>query len=231
MTYPVPSRKRDHEGEIIRTSTSPVPTSLNVNQTTADNGRAQREQSPAMSTTSSLTELTPSIGRSPAPGNVGIPQAKKRKLTAAEKAVEQAVRKREREEREQKKAEEKAQKEEEKRLKNEERRLKEEEKEATRRAKELEKAEKQKAKDAEKQEKEAEKTRKEAEKLKKERVCGCCPRRLLLANNSLGTDATRGFFCETRARFHTTFYARRHVKRCIKSTFIYYFHRHGETHA
>ena len=183
---PSVSRKRSHDGELINHASTPPQLVLHPASDNATPAPA-RHSSPALSITSSgsaLTDLTPSLGKSPTPAGTGGSAQKKSKLTFAEREVEKAVKKREKEDREKQKAEEKARKEQEKREK-------EEEKEAAKRARELEKAqkdaekakrdaekaEKQKirdaekqAKDAEKAQKEAEKAQKEAEKLRKERV-------------------------------------------------------------
>lgn len=172
---PLLSRKRSHDGELINNGMKAPevfidpPTSTTV-----------RQSSPALSISSSgstLTDLNPSNGKSPAPPTSGGSVQKKLKLTFAEQEVERAVKKGEKEEREKQKAEERAKKEQEKREKEEEkeaakrqRELEKAQKDAEKAKKDAEKTEKQKAKDAEKAKKEAEKAKKEAEKLKKERV-------------------------------------------------------------
>lgn len=183
---PSVSRKRSHNGELISHASTPPEVVVHLASDHPMSTPA-RQSSPALSISSSgsaLTELTPSLGKSPIPAGAGGSAQKKPKLTFAEREVEKAVKRREKEEREKQKADEKARKEQEKCEKEEER-------EAAKRAKELEKshkdaekakkdavkAEKQKIKDAEKQardaekaQKDAEKAQKEAEKLKKERV-------------------------------------------------------------
>ena len=183
---PSVSRKRSHDGELIsHASTLPQlilhPASDNATSTPA------RHSSPALSIASSgsaLTDLTPSLGKSPTPAGTGGSGQKRPKLTFAEREVEKAVKRREKEEREKQRAEEKARKDQEKREKEEEkeaakraRELEKAQKDAEKAKKDTEKAEKQKirdaekqAKDAEKAQKEAEKAQKEAEKLRKERV-------------------------------------------------------------
>lgn len=124
---------------------------------------ASRQPSPALSSISTLT----SIEATPPPfgldetsqSGLGIPPAKRRKLTFAEREVRKA----EKAEKERVKVEQKTKKEEEKQAKDEEQKLKNEAKEEKRRQRELEKQQKE-------QEKEDEKRRKEEEKVKKEKV-------------------------------------------------------------
>ncbi|EXJ60478.1 hypothetical protein A1O7_04631 [Cladophialophora yegresii CBS 114405] len=160
-----PSKKRNHEGELVNHGSS--------------SSTAQPESSPLTPfpspTTpqglsdqpSPLTDLgaTPTASpvkeadMAPAPG-------RKPKQSFAEKQAEKAIKQAEKEEKERLKAEAKAKKADEKAKKDEERKRKEEEKEALRKVKE----EKKREKDTEKQAKEAERQKKEAEALKKERA-------------------------------------------------------------
>lgn len=145
---------------------------INSNTTRTAFETTPREASPALSSASSLTELTNIDAVTTAVDVTSMPERpnKKAKLISPEKAAERAAKQREKDEKARLKAEERARKDEERRRLNEE-------KEAAKRTKELEKAQKQKAKDAEKKEKEAKKQAeqqkrdaKEAERLKKERV-------------------------------------------------------------
>jgi hypothetical protein len=163
-----PGVKRSHDGQVV----NHTPT-LQVPQLPP----AARASSPALSTTSSLTDLSSSgLAQNPVTTTTASPN-KKRKLTFAERQVQLIEKQREKSEKEHLKAEEKAKREEEKRIKDEEKRKKAEEKETAKKVKEVEKAQKdavkaaeKKAKDAKKAEKDAEKAKKEADKMKKERV-------------------------------------------------------------
>lgn len=149
-----PSKKRNCEGEIV-THLTVTPSTEQQSSPLSHNQSPTASQEPIDQSTP-LTDLgtTPSVSPEKQPA-MAPADNKKRKLTAAEKAVKQA----EKEEKDREKAEAKAKKEEEKKRKEEER-------EAARKVKD----EKKQVKEAEKQKKEAEKQKKEAEALKKERV-------------------------------------------------------------
>jgi hypothetical protein len=176
-----PGVKRSHDGQAITHTSNLQPAQL---------PSAARASSPALSTASSLTDLSSSRaaqtpGQTLANTTTASPN-KKRKLTFAERQVQLVEKQREKADKERLKAEEKAKREEEKRLKDEEKRQKAEEKEAAKKAKEVEKAQKdavkaaeKQAKDAKKAEKDAEKAKKEADKMKKERVSGSTPSTLM----------------------------------------------------
>jgi len=155
------SKKRNYDGELISQASSLTPP---LDQHDQSSEQVSRAISPSSSRADTpLTDLGPTPSVSPQKNDNMAPEAKKRKLTFAEREVEKAVKKAEKEEKEKQKAEMKAKK-------DEEKKRKEEEKEATRKVKDAVKAEKQKAKETAQSEKETEKKRREAEALKKERV-------------------------------------------------------------
>jgi chromatin assembly factor 1 subunit A len=175
---PPTSRKRSYDGTILSNSKdddlgdageSSLPTPSSGTTSMGDAPNRSRQASPALSTSSSLTDLTDLTGEG-SKASLSAAPSKKRKLTFAEREVERALRNQEREAREKQKADDRARREAEKRVKDEEKSKREEEKELARRERELDKAEKQKVKDAEKRVKEDEKRKKEEEKDKKERV-------------------------------------------------------------
>ncbi|OAG42527.1 hypothetical protein AYO21_03112 [Fonsecaea monophora] len=153
-----PSKKRNHEGDIVHHSASITsPAGQQSSPLTADRSPFGTPNFSERSTP--LTDLGATPVLSPAQHTTMAPvDSKKRKVTFAEKEADKAIKKAEKEEKEKLKAEAKARK-------DEDKKRKEEEKEAARKVRE----EKRKQKDVEKQEKEAEKQRKEAEALKKER--------------------------------------------------------------
>lgn len=164
------SKKRNYDGELISQANSLTPP---LDQHDQSNEPFSRAVSPTLSRASTpLTDLGPTPSVSPQKDNNMAPEAKKRKLTFAEREVEKAVKKAEKEEREKQKAETKAKK-------DEEKKRKEEEKEAARKVKDAVKAEKQRAKETAQNERDAEKKRKEAEVLKKEKVRLGSPQRLV----------------------------------------------------
>ncbi|KAJ9617105.1 hypothetical protein H2200_000826 [Cladophialophora chaetospira] len=160
-THLTPSRKRNHEGEVVNYTSPNFSNQLQSSPHTANQSPFASQGHSDHSTP--LTDLgaTPSV--SP---DKETDMAPKPKLTFAEKQIQLAIKQSEREEKERLKAEAKAKKEEEKAKKDEEKKRKEEEREAARKAKDDKKREK----DAEKQAREAEKERKEAEALKRERA-------------------------------------------------------------
>ena len=164
-----PSRKRNHEGQIVDHSSPALPPEQQSSPLSAYQS-VSASQDPTDQPTP-LTDLGPTPAASPAKEDGMAP--KKPKLTFAEKQVQLHIKQVEKEEKERLKAEakakrdeEKAKREEDRAKKDKEKKRKDEEREATRRMKE----EKQREKDAEKQAKETEKQKKEAEVLKKERV-------------------------------------------------------------
>lgn len=168
---PATPQKRSHD-VFAGNSEEYVATSATKSSTT-DMKFTPRQDSPAPSTMSSLTDLTTIHG---APDSVlkarnthiKTPPTKKQKLGFVEAQAEKARKQQEKEEKARQRAEEKAKKEEEKAQKDEEKRRAAEEKENTKRAKDLERAEKQKVKEEEKQKKDADKALKDAEKAQKE---------------------------------------------------------------
>lgn len=177
---PATPQKRTHDSSIAGNHDSA--TNSSVKSSLMEQRSSSRQASPALSSASSLTELSSindvlNSAKKAVSTTSGGPPAKKRKLGFIEKQVEKAAKQKEKDEKARAKAEEKHRKEEEKARKDEEKRRQAEEKEAAKRVKELEKAEKQakkdeekKAKDAVKAEKEAKKQKEEEEKLKKERA-------------------------------------------------------------
>lgn len=197
------SKKRNYEGQLISQANSLTPP---LDQHGQSDENFSRAVSPSLSIPGSpLTDLGLTPSTSPQEEDMA-PEAKKRKLTFAEKEVEKAVKKSEREEKEKQKAEAKAKKDEEKKRKDEER-------EAARKAREAVKAEKQRAKEAAQNEKDAEKKRREAESLKKERVR--VPLRSVILLMSQGTTSYWCFLWPSCFGFNTPNNSRRHIPRSL----------------
>jgi chromatin assembly factor 1 subunit A len=194
-TQLTPSKKRNHDGEVV--THSPLP---QIQQDCQSSPLTVQSGSPQFSDHSTpLTELgiTPPVSPAIVKSQTVDMAPKKLKLTVFEKMeqkkikeAEKAAKEAEKAEKEKVKAEAKAKKEEEKQRKEEEKKRKDEEKELAKREREEKKA----IKDAEKQVKEAEKQRLQAEADKKEAVrlpTGHC---YLPANNLQAQSRIRSFF-------------------------------------